>query len=182
MNCSDASGSQTMTSRSMHRVSCLVRPVARSEVAELVIMCAEHARYERSEYEAVGTAENLQRSIFDNPARLKAWVAQAQGKLIGYATATSEYSTWSAREFVHMDCLFVREAFRGAGVGCALLTQVLRYAGEHGFAQVQWQTPVWNEEAQRFYRREGASAMPKMRFVLTVADREPALRSSPKLK
>ncbi|MDZ4811161.1 MAG: GNAT family N-acetyltransferase [Pseudomonadota bacterium] len=165
----DAAEWQTMTSRSMHSVSCLARPVARSEIAELVIMCAEHARYERSEYEACGISEKLQRSIFDNSARLKAWVAQSQGQLIGYATATGEYSTWSAREFLHMDCLFVREAFRGGGVGSALLAQVLRYAGEQGFAQVQWQTPMWNEDAQRFYCREGASALPKVRFVLAIA-------------
>ncbi len=165
----DAAKWQTMTRRSMHPVSCLVRPVAPSEVAELVIMCAEHARYERAEFAAAATTAALQRAIFDRPARLKAWVAQAQGQLIGYATATGEYSTWSAREFLHMDCLFVREAFRGAGVGSALLAQVVRYAGEHGFAQVQWQTPAWNKEAQRFYRREGASAVPKLRFVLAIA-------------
>jgi len=32
--------------------------------------------------------------------------------------------------------------------------------------EIQWQTPDWNENAARFYLREGASMLPKARFTL----------------
>jgi GNAT superfamily N-acetyltransferase len=69
-----------------------------------------------------------------------------------------------------MDCLFVRARQRGAGVGAALMDSVVQMARQRGFAQVQWQTPRWNADASRFYRRRGASEAAKSRFVLDIAN------------
>lgn len=147
---------------------CVVRRIARDEINELLLMCAEHAGYERAEYDPSGKAAALERSICEHPVRLHVWVAELHDTLIGYAAATSEFSTWSAREFLHMDCLFVREGCRGARVGAALLAAVVSFARARGFAQIQWQTPDWNSEAARFYSREGASATTKLRFTLAI--------------
>ena len=92
-----------------------VRPVSRQDLAALVVLCGEHAVYERAVHASAGMAEGLARALFATPPRLHAWVAEAGGELLGYATATTEFSTWQAREFLHMDCLFVREGRRGDG-------------------------------------------------------------------
>jgi GNAT superfamily N-acetyltransferase len=112
--------------------------------------------------------------LFSISPRLFAWVASRDGRgLLGYATATSEYSTWNAREFLHMDCLFVKSGHRGAGIGAHLLASVLGFAHESGFKEAQWQTPHWNDDARRFYRRHGAVDHQKWRFVLSVLDSNP---------
>ncbi len=147
----------------------IVRPIAGDEIAELIVMCAEHASYEGAEYDSSNKARELEKAIFHRPARLHVWVATQQDLLIGYASATSEYSTWSAREFLHMDCLFVREGFRGARAGSALLNAITDFAHVNGFLQIQWQTPSWNTDAARFYQRESAIASSKLRFIRTIA-------------
>lgn len=140
-----------------------IRRVREADLNELIGLCAEHAAYERADFSSGGKIEGLQRSIFET-GRLHAWFAEAQGRAIGYATATLEYSTWNAAEFVHMDCLFVVVEYRGTGTGSALLHAVLQYASQQGVDEVQWQTPDWNVNAVQFYRRKGAVGLPKVRF------------------
>jgi GNAT superfamily N-acetyltransferase len=97
-------------------------------------------------------------------------VAVVDGDLVGFATAAPEYSTWSGAEYLHMDCLYVQAELRGIGIGAALMASVLQLARERGYAEIQWQTPSWNVDASRFYRRHGGIAQKKCRFVLRIQD------------
>jgi GNAT superfamily N-acetyltransferase len=133
-----------------------------------MVMCTEHACYERSEFDPHGKAALLERALFDPNPRLAAWIAELGGHRVGYVTVTSDFSTWRARPFLHMDCLFVREGHRSAGIGAALLAAAVRFTAEQGHGELQWQTPDWNEAAARFYRRYGATGVPKLRFTLAI--------------
>lgn len=157
-----------MSKGEISRPSVVVRPVVASDLADLVALCAEHACYEGSTFVSVDKVVQLSQALFTVPVRLHAWIAESAGQPVGYSTATAEFSTWQAREFLHMDCLYVRAQWRGAGIGAALLHAVIDHACRTGFAQIQWQTPDWNDNAQRFYRREGAEALTKQRFFLRV--------------
>jgi len=68
-----------------------------------------------------------------------------------------------------MDCLFLAPDHRGLGVGALLMDAVAAEARNRGLAEVQWQTPVWNEGAIRFYARRGALGADKRRFSLKVS-------------
>jgi GNAT superfamily N-acetyltransferase len=149
-----------------------VRRIGPVDAGTLVDLCAEHARYERVAYDPNGKTALLESVLSEQPSRLTAWVAEADGRAIGYVAATSEFSTWSAGDFLHMDCLFVREGFRGTGVGAGLLATLVGFARERGYTEIQWQTPDWNVEAERFYRREGARAQGKLRFSLAIVASE----------
>jgi GNAT superfamily N-acetyltransferase len=85
--------------------------------------------------------------------------------LVGYATATQEFSTWDAACFLHMDCLYLREEARGLGLARQLVMEIASLAYRLGCVNVQWQTPVWNERAIRFYQRLGGEGKEKVRFV-----------------
>ncbi len=143
-----------------------VRPAALDDLDGLVELCREHARYESAEFDPRGAVDRLRDAIFSRPVRLHAWVAASGDTLTGYATATAEFSTWAAREYLHMDCLFVCDGQRGAGIGAALLAAVVAHARKGGFAEIQWQTPIWNEDAARFYRSNGAVENIKRRYFL----------------
>lgn len=143
-----------------------IRDICEDDIDALISLCREHALYERSTYEEDGKAARLKRALFASEPRLRSWVAEAGGELIGYATATIDFSTWSAQTFLHMDCLFVRDGWRNAGVGLALLDRVVEHAREVKTSEIQWQTPDWNGDASRFYRRCGATEIPKRRFYL----------------
>lgn len=141
-----------------------IRPVELSDLDSLVELCREHARYERTTYDPRGKQEQLAEALFAFAPPLSAWVAKTETGIIGYATMTIEFSTWSCNSYAHMDCLYVRDGARGLGVGAKLLEQVLAHARGAGLLQAQWQTPSWNTDAARFYSRAGATPAAKLRF------------------
>jgi GNAT superfamily N-acetyltransferase len=142
-----------------------VRPVRRDDLDALVVLCAEHAAYERAAFNAEGLCVRLEQAFFAEPARLLGWIAEAR-EPVGYLTATRDFSTWRARKFLHMDCLYVREGHRGAGVGLRLFAALRAHACAAGIDEIQWQTPHWNRDAARFYRRLGAVEATKLRYRL----------------
>jgi GNAT superfamily N-acetyltransferase len=151
----------------------VVRRAQLVDVEALVGLCKEHADFERVGYDANGKAARLSAALFSNAPRLYAWVAvTTSDALVGYATASREYSTWSACEYLHMDCLFVRSNAHGAGLGAALLNAVVALARDLGVAEIQWQTPDWNVEASRFYQTHGgiAKEKEKLRFTLDISE------------
>lgn len=140
------------------------RPEDLPRVAELA---AEHAVYEKSAPPVPDLAERLGVLLFASPVpRLRCLVAEVSGEIVGYATCSTEFSTWDAREYLHMDCLFLRDGHRGLGLGTLLMDAVAAEARELGLSEIQWQTPAWNEGAIRFYDRLGARSKDKLRYTL----------------
>ena len=148
--------------------SALVRPLERRDLPQLLLLCAEHSAFKSAHFTSVGKAEGLERAVFCDPPRLFVWVAARAEVLLGYASVTLDFSTWDAAQFAHLDCLYLQPLARSQGLGRRLLEAVVAFARSQGCPEVQWQTPHWNEDAQRFYRRTGAVQSQKVRFVLTL--------------
>lgn len=84
--------------------------------------------------------------------------------VIGYVTFSLEFSTWHAAEYGHLDCLFLKEGYRNAGIGGVLAQTVAAAAAQLGCEFIEWQTPSWNAAAMRFYDRLGAIKSAKTRY------------------
>ncbi len=143
-----------------------IRPVALHDLPGLVELCAEHALYERSNFDPVGKVEALRGILFAPDARLRCLVVQDGEALIGYATFSVECSTWDADHYMHMDCLFLRPRARSKGIGRSLMQAIARQALEQGVTRMQWQTPSFNVDALRFYDRLGPVKKEKFRLFL----------------
>lgn len=153
----------------MREDEAIVRPARKADLSELARLCVEHACFERATIVEDGLADRLRVAIFGARPRLWAWVlADVDGRARGYATATRAFSTWSGRIHLHMDCLYLEPDFRGGGHGGRLMDAVRSVARRSGLAEVQWQTPEWNERAIRFYERQGAVGAAKRRFTARV--------------
>ncbi|MEU9079325.1 GNAT family N-acetyltransferase [Kitasatospora sp. NPDC048538] len=144
----------------------VIRPATAADLPALARLCAAHAAHEQAGPVPADLADRLAPALF--AARPRAWclVVDHGGEPVGYATWSLEFSTWQAADHAHLDCLFVTEPYRGAGWGRALLDAVRDAAAARGAGELQWQTPDWNADAIRFYRRAGALARPKVRFSL----------------
>lgn len=140
-----------------------IRQVRREDLDSLIDLCAEHAAYERAYFERGNAHAGLTQALFGESARLQCWIAEDH-QLIGYLAATTDFSTWQACEFLHMDCLYVREGHRGSGIGLRLFEALRAHGEANGIAEIQWQTPCWNKGASRFYRRLGATETEKRRY------------------
>ncbi len=145
-----------------------VRAAARADLPGVSALAAAHAAYERAAPPPADLADRLAPLLFDGPApRLHVLVVAAQdGTLVGYASCAPELSTWQGRSYLHLDCLFLDERYRGQGLGGRLVTAVAELAGALGLGELQWNTPDWNTDAIRFYRRLGATERAKLRFSL----------------
>ncbi|MEU5275389.1 GNAT family N-acetyltransferase [Streptomyces asoensis] len=148
-----------------------VRHAERSDLPRVAELAAQHAQYERAAPPVPDLAERLAVLLFDTPVpRLYCLVAELpDGEVVGYATCSPELSTWECREYLLMDCLYLAPGNRGRGLGAQLVDAVTAQARSLGMAEVQWQTPAWNEGAIRFYARLGALGTDKRRFGLSTA-------------
>jgi len=149
-----------------------IRPATPADIPQLLPLLAEHAAFEAVPFTADAQfPERLAAAAFGTQPRLLLWLAAEEGNVRGYAAASREFSTWNAAEYLHLDCLYVHETWRGGGVGRRLIEAIIERARQMGLAEIQWQTPTWNRRAITFYRRLGAEALEKQRFYLEVSPR-----------
>jgi GNAT superfamily N-acetyltransferase len=141
-----------------------IRKATIDDLADLIELFAAHAAFERASFSSIGLRERLSALLFDREPRAMVIVAEFDQRLIGYASCAKEFSTWAGAEFLHMDCLFVSEAFRGQGLGRKLVQVVFDEAKKQNISEIQWQTPDWNENAIKFYHSVGATCSMKARF------------------
>ena len=58
----------------------------------------------------------------------------------------------------------MREAFRGRGVGKALIKGLAARCAANGWSRLQWSVLDWNASAIAFYRSLGADVLPDWRL------------------
>jgi len=109
-------------------------------------------------------------ALFGAAPPLICWVVERCGDLLGYATATREFSTWQACYYLHMDCLYLKPDARNLGLGERLAARLAGDAVGLQCKGMQWQTPADNLRAARFYRRIGAQSKDKLRFYLSASE------------
>ncbi len=141
----------------------LIRRAEERDIDQLLVLCALHAAYEKSEYDSSGKRGKLFRQLFEI-SDLQCLVVENKKELIGYATFIKQFSTWDADHYIYLDCLYLKEELRGQGIGTKLMELVKAYAEKEGCFQVQWQTPDFNRNAIKFYKKMGALSKSKERF------------------
>lgn len=144
-----------------------IREIEPADLARICALCAEHAAYEGSGYSIDGKEKALHKLLFGEPKQIYGLVALTNGYIVGYATYTFDFSTWEARPYLHLDCLYLIKEARGRGVGKALIQQVADIGLLKGCTQMQWQTPLENRNAIEFYQHLGALGLEKVRFFMT---------------
>jgi ribosomal protein S18 acetylase RimI-like enzyme len=127
-----------------------------SEIKDLVELCKLHAAYEEAEFEENHQELRLTRDLLSSKPKLYCLLAIRSDEIVGYVTFMKQYSTWEAKEYIYMDCLYVKEYARGEGVGELLVNEVKSHGQSLGCSLIQWQTPSFNKRAMKFYDRIGA--------------------------
>lgn len=106
------------------------------------------------------TSEALHQFCFGQPRRIELIVAEAEGRIVGYATCLLQLSPWLGRDYLFLDDLYVSDDLRGSGIGSRLMRDVGALALERG-VEVRWHVETENRPAQRFYRALGAELKDK---------------------
>ena len=136
-----------------------IRPASADDVPLILCFIRELAAYEKAEDEVFATEADIHRSLFGEPARAHALICRADGEACGFALYFFNYSTFLARPGLYLEDLFVKPAFRGAGLGKALLLHLAALAHERGCGRMEWAVLDWNEPAIGFYEALGAKRL-----------------------
>jgi GNAT superfamily N-acetyltransferase len=146
-----------------------IRAAAVSDVPLLLGFFRELAEYERQPNAVVIQEETLIRDGFGAQPKFHSLIAEWNDQAVGYALFFHFYSSWKGSG-IFLEDLFVRKAFRGRGIGRALLSEVARIARQEGCYGIRWEVLGWNESAIKFYKSLGAEFFDEWRQVLLEAD------------
>ena len=147
----------------------LIRPATVDDVALLRTLIRELAAFERELEFCLIEETDLARDGFGAYPRFRALIAEWEGQTAGYALFFGYYSTWAGRG-LFLEDLFVREQFRGRGIGKALLASVARVAVQENCYGVQWEVLDWNEKAIEVYQSLGAEFRDQWRPMMVADD------------
>ena len=142
----------------------IIRKVLLSDIDELIDLCINHAKYEKTYFDIKNKKGSLIKHLFSEANDLQCLVVENNQKLMGYSVFMKQFSTWDASFYVYMDCLYLEEAIRGLGVGKEFMKKIREYAIDNGCKEIQWQTPYFNKQAINFYNKLGAQSKTKERF------------------
>ena len=133
---------------------------ARPEHSGLIYsLIRELAEYEKLLDEVEASEAGIASVLFAKDPRLFCEIAEWNGEGVGFAAWFLNFSTFSGRHGIYLEDLFVRPAFRGKGIGKALLAYLAKKCIENGWSRLQWSVLDWNAPSIAFYKSLGAVLM-----------------------
>jgi GNAT superfamily N-acetyltransferase len=134
----------------------LARPGDEAGILDCIRMLAA---YEREPEAVQATAGDLRETLFGPAPSVYAHVIEKDQQIVAIAVWFLNYSTWTGRNGIYLEDLFVRETERRHGYGRALLAALAELCVARGYGRFEWSVLDWNEPALGFYRSIGAVGM-----------------------
>jgi len=151
-----------------------IRPATPADIPAILQLIVDLAVYEREPDAVKATVSGLTATLFGPTPSAEAIVAELAGAVVGVALFFTNFSTWSGRNGIYLEDLYVRPEARGTGLGKALLQRLAALAVARGCARVEWSVLDWNAPAIDFYRSLGA--VPKDEWTVYRLDGEALAR------
>ncbi|WP_337171215.1 GNAT family N-acetyltransferase [Gemmatimonas aurantiaca] len=133
-----------------------IRPATAQDVSTIRELIEGLADYERLRHECIATDDLLRDALFGERPYAEVIIAEWEGAVAGFALFFHNFSTFLARPGIYLEDLFVPPAFRGRGIGKALLVRLAALAMERRCGRLEWSVLDWNVDAIGFYEKLGA--------------------------
>jgi len=133
-----------------------IRIAKKEDCSRLLELVNELALFERAPQEVTVTLKEFEDAGFGEKPVWKAFVAETNGIIAGFALYYIRYSTWKGNR-MYLEDLIITESMRGKGIGKLLFDRLIIEAKELGFSGMVWQVLDWNEPAINFYKKYEAS-------------------------
>ena len=151
-------------------MSLSIRPARPGEASLVFQFVRQLAEYEKLEHEVEATEAMIDAALFGEQPRVFCDIAEWDGEPVGFAVWFLNFSTFSGRPGIYLEDIFVRPAFRGRGVGKALMVHLARKCVEHGWARLQWSVLDWNTPSIEFYKSLGGVLLDEWTVVRVSGD------------
>ena len=151
-----------------------IRSAQPADVTAIFSLIEALAAYEKLSHQVTGSPEALRSHLFGDRPFAEALVAEARpidgsaASVVGLALFFYNYSTFLTQPGIYLEDLFVLPAYRGQGVGKALLQGTIERARTQHCGRVEWSVLDWNAPAIAFYEHMGADILPDWRICRVV--------------
>jgi GNAT superfamily N-acetyltransferase len=122
------------------------------DCSRLLELVHELALFEKAPHEVEVTLQEFKEAGFGANPVWKAFVAEVDNTIVGFALYYIRYSTWKGRR-IYLEDLLVTESMRGKGIGKLLFDRVVKETKDLNFSGMVWQVLDWNEPAINFYKK-----------------------------
>jgi GNAT superfamily N-acetyltransferase len=129
-----------------------IRFAVKDDCERMLELIHELALYEKAPEEVTVTLDAFIDAGFGKNPVWKAFVAEVDGKIEGFALYYIRYSTWKGCR-LYLEDFIVTEKMRGQGIGKVLFERILKEAKENNYVGVVWQVLDWNQPAINFYNK-----------------------------
>ncbi len=133
-----------------------IREAEEADCPRLLELIAELALFEKAPEEVTVTLGEFEDAGFGKQPVWKAFVAEIDSFIVGFALYYIRYSTWKGCR-MYLEDLIITESYRSRGIGTLLIKTLVKEALEKGFSGMLWQVLDWNEPAIGFYKKLNAS-------------------------
>lgn len=135
-----------------------LRRAKRADAPALIRLIVALAEFEKLAPPDTAGRRRLIRDGFGPKAKYEAWLAYwgKERAPVGYAILVPLYSSFEARPTLYLEDLFVLPAYRGRGIGKAMMLHCIELARQRKCGRMEWTCLDWNVKAQEFYRKLGA--------------------------
>lgn len=124
----------------------------------LFSLIKELAVYENLIDQVVTNEEAIAKTLFGEKSFAEARLAFLDEEPAGMVIFFHNYSTFLGKPGLYIEDLYVKEKYRGLGIGKALLKKCAEIAIERDCGRMEWSVLTWNP-ARKFYERMGASPL-----------------------
>ena len=145
-------------------MSIAIRVAQREDSALIFALVRELADYEKLSGDVDATPEAIAAALFSAQPRLFCDIAEWNGAPAGFSVWFLNFSTFRGRHGIYVEDLFVRPAFRGKGIGKALMARLAKRCVDEGWARFEWAVLDWNAPSIAFYKSIGAQVMDEWRI------------------
>ncbi|HEX5509226.1 MAG TPA: GNAT family N-acetyltransferase [Pseudolabrys sp.] len=145
-------------------MSITIRAARPADSALVFSFVCELADYERLSSEVNATESQIAAELFSVQPRTFCDIAEWNGEAVGFAVWFLNFSSFSGRNGLYLEDIFVRPAFRGKGLGKALMKRLAQRCVSEGWPRFEWTVLDWNKPSIEFYRSIGARVMEEWRI------------------
>jgi GNAT superfamily N-acetyltransferase len=140
-------------------MSLRIRPALVGEASLVLAFVRELAAYEKLSHEVDADEAMIEAALFGPHPSAFCDLAEWDGEPVGFALWFRNFSSFRGRSGIYLEDIFIRPAFRGHGIGKALLRHLAARCLAEGCTRLEWTVLDWNAPSIEFYRAQGAKLM-----------------------
>ena len=130
----------------------IIRRATKNDCKAMMQLIHELAIYEKAPEEVTVDFDHFVESGFGENPVWWAFVAEANGKVVGFALYYIRYSTWKGQR-LYLEDILVNEPWRGKGIGKLLFDELIKETKQKKLSGMVWQVLEWNDPAINFYKK-----------------------------